>query len=709
MLEKTKNYIAIIFYLAFFSIPLVFHPQTSELFEFNKMILTYALTVVIVCFWFIRMILEKKIVFRRTILDIPLLIFLTSQTLSTLISIDARTSLLGYYSRFHGGLISSYSYSLLYWAFVSNMRYNTVVKSIRILFISTFLVSIWAIFEHFGHSFSCLLVPEFGTFDVSCWVQDVQSRVYATLGQPNWLAAWIVAIIPLTWALALNPKSQIPNSKQISNYKLLNKLLWILLSSIFFITLLYTKSRSGILAFALAFLLFWAFSFLLSSFNKIHTTGAKKLIVNYFLIVLLTTITIAFSVGTPWTPNLMELVNNDKLITNNQSQITLPGPALEVGGSSSAEIRKIVWKGAVEIWKHYPILGTGVETFAFSYYNYRPVEHNLVSEWDFLYNKAHNEYLNFAATTGTVGLLSYLTLIVSTLLLFVKYLKFNLSIALLSGYVSILVTNFFGFSVVPVALLFFLFPAIAVSLNQEPGATNLEPNKKETIDSSQKVIMGVILLATCYVLFATAKYWYGDFLYARGKLQNDSQEYIKAQSTLTAAAKLSPNESIYHGELADVTATLALIASEEGNVDFAKKFAEIAFKESDTAAGLSPHNITLKRDRANMFIRLSITNPIFLINARDTLIEAVKLAPTEAKLFYNLGVAYLRTGDYEKASETIQKTIEMKPNYKEAHYALALMYIDKGEKEKAREELNYILTNISPDDTNIKRELDELQ
>ncbi|KKQ93473.1 MAG: hypothetical protein UT19_C0011G0018 [Candidatus Woesebacteria bacterium GW2011_GWB1_39_10b] len=445
MLEKTKNYIAIIFYLAFFSIPLVFHPQTSELFEFNKMVLTYALTVVIVCFWFIRMILEKKIVFRRTILDIPLLIFLTSQTLSTLISIDARTSLLGYYSRFHGGLISSYSYSLLYWAFVSNMRYNTVVKSIRILFISTFLVSIWAIFEHFGHSFSCLLVPEFGTFDVSCWVQDVQSRVYATLGQPNWLAAWIVAIIPLTWALALNPKSQIPNSKQISNYKLLNKLLWILLSSIFFITLLYTKSRSGILAFALAFLLFWAFSFLLSSFNKIHTTGAKKLIVNYFLIVLLTTITIAFSVGTPWTPNLMELVNNDKLITNNQSQITLPGPALEVGGSSSAEIRKIVWKGAVEIWKHYPILGTGVETFAFSYYNYRPVEHNLVSEWDFLYNKAHNEYLNFAATTGTVGLLSYLTLIVSTLLLFVKYLKFNLSIALLSGYVSILVTNFFGF------------------------------------------------------------------------------------------------------------------------------------------------------------------------------------------------------------------------------------------------------------------------
>ena len=51
----------------------------------------------------------------------------------------------------------------------------------------------------------------------------------------------------------------------------------------------------------------------------------------------------------------------------------------------------------------------------------------------------------------------------------------------------------------------------------------------------------------------------------------------------------------------------------------------------------------------------------------------------------------------------------MKSNYREARYALGLIYIDNDEKDKAKDQFNYILTNISPDDPVIKRELDELQ
>jgi O-antigen ligase len=58
-----------------------------------------------------------------------------------------------------------------------------------------------------------------------------------------------------------------------------------------------------------------------------------------------------------------------------------------------------------------PLFGTGVETFAFAYYTYRPAQHNMTSEWDYLYNKAHNEYLNYLATIGILGLGSYLLMI----------------------------------------------------------------------------------------------------------------------------------------------------------------------------------------------------------------------------------------------------------------------------------------------------------
>ena len=76
----------------------------------------------------------------------------------------------------------------------------------------------------------------------------------------------------------------------------------------------------------------------------------------------------------------------------------------ELGGTDPGKIRLLVWQGAFEAWKNNPIFGTGVETFAFAYYKYKSPAHNLTSEWNFLYNKAHNEFLNYLTTTGTLEL-----------------------------------------------------------------------------------------------------------------------------------------------------------------------------------------------------------------------------------------------------------------------------------------------------------------
>src|SRR5690606_34366285 len=86
------------------------------------------------------------------------------------------------------------------------------------------------------------------------------------------------------------------------------------------------------------------------------------------------------------------------LMANEQTQST-PSPVIPStpeapgGGTDSGKIRQIVWQGAVDIWKANPVFGSGVETFAYAYYLHRPADHNLTSEWDYLYNKAHNEYL----------------------------------------------------------------------------------------------------------------------------------------------------------------------------------------------------------------------------------------------------------------------------------------------------------------------------
>jgi putative inorganic carbon (HCO3(-)) transporter len=374
--------------MLFFLVPLILWPFTSEVFEFNKMVVVYIFTTLIVATWLTRTVLVRKFIFRRTILDIPLLVFLGSQLISTVLSIDPSTSWFGYYSRFNGGLLSVICYSLLYWAFVSNLDRKSALRTLYTMLISATLVSVYGVLEHFG-------------IDKNIWVQDVQSRVFSTLGQPNWLSAWLVALIPVTWTFALNSKTQISNFKQTLNTKskILNIIPYIL-SILYFWTLIFTKSRSGLLGFGVAFLLFWGFVF----WSKRKQIGE---IIKPFAIICSSILVISLVSGTQFTPSIASLLSNQ--VTNGQASAP-QGTALETGGTESGTIRKIVWKGAVQVWLHYPIFGSGVETFAYSYYMYRPTEHNSTSEWDFIYNKAHNEFLNIAANSGTIGLFSYLFL-----------------------------------------------------------------------------------------------------------------------------------------------------------------------------------------------------------------------------------------------------------------------------------------------------------
>jgi putative inorganic carbon (hco3(-)) transporter len=695
------------FYLLMFLVPLILYPKTSEIFEFNKIVTVYAFTGIIVGLWLIKMTVEKKVIFRRSILDVPLILFLSAMGISTLISLDPRTSLFGYYSRFNGGLLSLLSYSLLYWAYVSNMRKRDTLTSFLVLFATTMISSVWAIFEHFGHSFSCLIFPDFKVFDNSCWVQDVQNRVYSTFGQPNWLAAWLAAIIPLTWVFGIwNKEYGISKEKMSKNY--IQYSTYNILAILFFITLLFTKSRSGILAFAVSYFIFWSVNFY---FNR---QKIKKIIFP-FLFLLTGLSFVILLIGTPWTPNLSGLVS--KRPASNVQEVLSKGPALETGGTESGTIRKIVWKGAFNIWRSYPVFGTGLETFAFSYYNFRPAEHNLTSEWDYLYNKAHNEYLNFMATTGTAGTLSYAILIAFSLLQLIKFKSksdFNIrnnkliNYGLPAGYITILITNFFGFSTVPINLLFFLFPAFALTtLEQEHFRA--EDQEIEKIDIFQKVGILLLTTSTLLLLHSIYSYWHSDLSYSLGNQLNASGHFMEAVNVLKPLTSDRANEPVYWDELSNATANLAVYYSENSDNTTAKKLADEAYIELKKAIDLSPASVTIKRKSAVRLISLTAIDPSYLLLAKNILEDAIRLAPTDAKLRYNLGLTYLRTGDYDNAIKTIKETIELKPDYELAHYALALMYIDQGQKDNARYELNYIIKNLNPGNKEAKRELNELQ
>src|SRR3989344_1503966 len=190
MLDKI---IVFSFYLLAFLTPLVWTPLNYELFEYNKMIFVYLLTTIIIGSWALKAVNNKQFIINKTPLDIPILLFLLANILSTIFSIDTHISIWGYYSRSNGGLLSIICYILLYYAFVSNLNKDAALKVLKIGLIGGLIVSLWAIPEHFGLSPSCIILR--GEFNATCWIQDVQARVFATLGQPNWLASYLSMLI----------------------------------------------------------------------------------------------------------------------------------------------------------------------------------------------------------------------------------------------------------------------------------------------------------------------------------------------------------------------------------------------------------------------------------------------------------------------------------------------------------------------------------
>lgn len=603
------------FYLLFILVPLVFLPNTSELFEFNKIIITYLLTGVIVASWLARMITQKKWLFRHTPLDIPLLIFLGINLLSLVFSIDIHTSWFGYYSRWNGGLASLISYALLYWAFVSNMDAKSTLRTIQIALWSCVLVALWGVAEHFGA-------------DKDLWVQDVQSRVFSTLGQPNWLAAYIAALIFI-------PIAQIKFSKKFSDW--LNIAIFVLL----FCVLLFTKSRSGLLAFGVSSLVFW-FGALWQHKTKIIKNGLTV----GSLIILLTLII----------PNpIRDILTGSKSIVPKAASDTV----LEVGGTESGNIRKIVWTGAIRIWqgssKNF-LIGTGPETFAMAYYQYRPIEHNQTSEWELLYNKAHNEFLNYLATTGILGLLAYLLV----LTVMAKTLTKGQHFYLLAGWLTISITNFLGFSVVIVQLLLFLIPAFASTLN----------TKTETKDEDTTVwpfiIFAVIVLG---LLIGIGRYWLADVSLASAQKQNkyfqatqDGQYLVKAYQDATDAFKLNNREPVIASELSNAAAYLALALPTQSS-DSARQLAQIALATSDQAIMASPYHPNYYKSRARSLILLSDFNPSYLGSAAKTLEAAMLISPTDPRLPFNLGVVYKYLNKPEEAKKMFIKSLELKPDF----------------------------------------------
>lgn len=381
------------FYLLALITPLISTRFTSEHYEMSKMFFVYFLGVsVIFLHLFSLLVLDKKSY--KVPNALVILIFIIS-LVSTLFSTHVYTSVWGYFSRFNGGLASLIVFIGLMTVFINEFSSHEKRNILDFSILSLLPVSVGTL-------------TQIGNL----------TRVTSTFGQPNWLAAYYVLLIPLLVKNIVNEK----NKKRLY--------LWVFILVISLTSFLLTSSLSGYLGLGVS-ALYFAYKF----------RDIKHIKLDFVIGILVVSIAI--------------FARADFIKARFLDAITINPDPQSYRVSDPGFIRAGMWLSSINMATDSAfrfIIGYGPETYVYNVPFFRNNMLNYSSEWDYILNKPHNYYLELLIEVGIIGLVAYLLVFLRALKTKDFYLKMSLI-----GYMASL---FFGWPTVYTDLVFWLIIAL---------------------------------------------------------------------------------------------------------------------------------------------------------------------------------------------------------------------------------------------------------
>ncbi len=340
-----------------------------------------------------------------TPLLIPILIFLSIATISTIISSYKWLSL--------SLLTNLFACAAIYFLIVNNLKSKKQVKRlIAAILLTSLILGIYGLLQYF-HILE--LTP-----------RHMQERISSTYYNSNHYGGYLAMITPIPLALFLFSKL---------SWK---TFLFAALSVLLVINLALSYSW-GSVAFGVGAI------FLI--IMRIRVSKRKALAATIAICVLLLFTVLGALIMLGPTPQLTQ--NTWAARFSHMAEIANP----------SLFFRLFMYEKTIPLILDHPLLGTGPGTFIYAFTQYRPLHFNI------LWNYAHNDYLQIASETGFIGLAAFLFLVITAWTKGLKALKstpsFNRAIILgtLAAILSILVHGFFdgNLTVIPANILHFYF------------------------------------------------------------------------------------------------------------------------------------------------------------------------------------------------------------------------------------------------------------
>jgi len=238
--------------------------------------------------------------------------------------------------------------------------------------------------------------------------------------------------------------------------------------------------------------------------------------------------------------------------------------------------------------------------------------------------------------------------------------------------------------------------------NYKQAKTN---NTKFTnkLSTFQKTGLSFVFLFILYISYFILSYWLADYHFNKAeKLQEQGQYYLAYQEYQQAMQK-NPQEPLYKNNAATNLAYLSLLSAQQKEASLAAQFALQSEELAQKALSKNPYHLNFYRQYTQtLYVLSQIDNHQYFGKIKTALYAAQKLAPTDPKITYNLGVIEYKLGDKEQAIHWLEKTVMIKPNYEIARLWLAKFYQAKEQNQKAQKQLEYLLKYINPENQEAK-------
>ncbi|MDI6816193.1 MAG: O-antigen ligase family protein [Actinomycetota bacterium] len=354
---------------------------------------------------------------------------------------------------------------------------------------------------------------------------------------------------------------------------------------------------------------------------------------------------------------------------------------VSIDGSNLTRVQ--MWESSLPLVAERPILGAGPDTYKYVFGKYKPegwVEHMD----DPLVDKAHNEFLQLAVTTGLAGLGAYLWLLVAFAwagIARMRTLEKDCGAWLAAGAIgaalSFVVHLQFNFSHFSVSPFFWIAAGLAAGIFEAKN-----PRKAVALNISAPIkaaALSLIAIVGLSLAILSTSPLIADVQFAKGRELQAQHKLEEALARFESAIGVNSLEPIYHISLGETMLQLGT----SGNND---RYINQGIAAFEQARKLNPSD-------EQVYFRTGAALLEAGRNGRHPLLRQViaqherglALNPVMVDAYIDIGVAYAYLNEVDEAIGAWQDALQIAPASDRAYFNLGWAYEQKGDAGRAKD------------------------